>query len=135
MSNHKVNGINRLLTARLAIGLVVLLLWAAWGQGAGAQGIQPAEPFATLIARWTRVLDSTENNLKEPNITAEQIKELRKTILAVQAEASSARAAADKRINDLKPLLDALGTTPGPDMPAEHESIIQKRQQYQNDLA
>ena len=135
MSNHKVNGINRLLTARLAIGLVVLLLWAAWGQGAGAQGIQPTEPFATLIARWTRVLDSTENNLKEPNITAEQIKELRKTILAVQAEASSARAAADKRINDLKPLLDALGTTPGPDMPAEHESIIQKRQQYQNDLA
>ena len=114
-----------------------IALWASllMGQDVWAQMAQPSEPFSIQVARWTRVLDSTENNLKEPGITSEQINQLRQTVTNIRDEAGSARTAAAKQIDDLKPLLDALGSAPGPDMPAEHESIIQKRQQYQNDLA
>ena len=122
-------------------GLITLLLWVGLlasllaGQNVWAQKAQLSEPFSIQVARWTRVLDSTENTLKEPDIPAEQIKTLRQTVTAIRDEAGSARAAANEKIDDVKPLLDALGAAPGPDMPAEHESIVQKRQQYQNDLA
>lgn len=97
--------------------------------------IAASEPFSTLMARWTRLLDAAENDLKSQNRSKDLLSSLQTTISNVKAEAENARDTAKKRINEIQPLLDALGAQPGPDMPAEHPSITQKREQYQNDLA
>jgi len=117
------------------IVLAVLLLGLSAGPVAWAQSAQLSEPFSFLMARWTRVLDNAENELKDADISAEQIKGLRKAVSDIHSEADKAHTAATQRIEDIKPLLDALGSAPGPEMLAEHESIAQKRQQYQSDLA
>ncbi|MDJ0949750.1 MAG: DUF3772 domain-containing protein [Alphaproteobacteria bacterium] len=123
---------------RLLLILATLAAVLAFGPAAVAQTAPEeaaAESIDDRIARWTRVLDRVSGQLGDEDLPPAALNQLESTVKQVLGQKTKLRAQVDKRVAEVRALIEALGPPPeAGDLP-ESEEIASERHALKERLA
>lgn len=102
---------------------------------ANAQNIEPSRPFSHIVADWNATFERVEKYLQGPNFAAVRTKANRAALLEVSAGARNAKESASAQLADAQGLLAALGPAPKEGEAAESQDVLERRNQYNEDVA
>jgi len=95
---------------------------------------ETARPFTAITAEWNRKLAAIEQYVTGLNRDPARSDEFRALADQVRASALTERARAQRTLETLQKLLNALGPPPAQDAPPENPDIAAQRAQYQQDI-
>ncbi|WP_282607626.1 mechanosensitive ion channel family protein [Pelagibius sp. Alg239-R121] len=95
----------------------------------------PHEPFAANATRWSRLLDSAQQEIARNSIPKERLNQIRTNLSNIRVEAETLRDETNDNIEPLRRRLKALGPPPEEAEPAEPAAIAAQRTQILTDIS
>ncbi len=121
---------------RVGIAIAIFVLSACFVLEAPSAQEKPApRPFNFQHSDWTRQLDRIEREVESSLDEIADQEGLRTRIAKVRSEATAAKEAAEKELESIEKLLQALGAVPEPDDPPERAEIRSQRERYTESLS